>query len=54
MINKINKLPKSEFIKVFGNIFEKSSWIALKLYKEKPFDNFENLSLKILNIFDNA
>ena len=54
MINKINKLSKSEFIKVFGNIFEKSSWIALELYKEKPFDNFENLSLKILNIFDNA
>ncbi len=54
MINKINKLSKSEFIKVFGNIFEKSSWIALELYKEKPFDSFENLSLKILNIFDNA
>ena len=53
-INKINKLPQSEFIKVFANIFENSSWIASALYKEKPFDNFENLSLKILAIFDNA
>ena len=54
MINKINKLSQSEFIKVFANIFENSSWIASELYKEKPFDNFENLSSKILAIFDNA
>ena len=54
MINKINKLSKSEFIKVFANIFENSSWIASELYKKKPFDNFENLSSKILDIFDNA
>ena len=54
MINKINKLSQSEFIKVFANIFENSSWIASKLYKEKPFDNFENLSSIILTIFDNA
>ena len=54
MINKINKLSESEFIKVFANIFENSSWIASELYKEKPFDNFENLSSKILAIFDNA
>ena len=54
MINKINKLAKSEFIKVFGNIFESSSWIAEKLYKLKPFDNFEDLSTKILDIFENT
>ena len=54
MINKINKLPKSEFIKVFGNIFESSSWISEELYKLKPFDGFEELSTKILDIFENA
>jgi len=52
MINKINKLPKSEFIKVFANIFENAVWIAEELYNEKPFDNFEELSSKILNIFE--
>ena len=52
MINKINKLSQSEFIKVFANIFENSSWIALELYKEKPFNNFKNLSTKMLDIFD--
>ena len=54
MINKINKLSKSEFIKVFANIFENARWIAEELYNQKPFDNFEELSLKILNIFENA
>ena len=54
MINKINKLSQSEFIKVFANIFENARWIAEELYNQKPFDNFEELSLKILNIFENA
>ena len=54
MINKINKLSQSEFIKVFANIFENSAWIAEELYKQKPFYNFEELSLKILDIFENA
>ena len=54
MINKINKLPKSEFIKVFANIFENAIWIAEELYNQKPFDNFEELSSKMLNIFESA
>ena len=51
MINKINKLSKSEFIKVFANIFENARWIAEELHNQKPFGNFEELSSKILNIF---
>ena len=53
MINKINKLSQSEFIKVFANIFENSSWIAIELYGQKPFNNFEDLSSKTLGIFEN-
>ena len=52
MINKINKLSKSEFVKVFANIFENARWIAEELYNQKPFNNFEELSSKILNIFE--
>jgi len=54
MINKINKLTKSEFIKVFGNIFESSSWVSEELYKLKPFNSFEDISTKILDIFENT
>ena len=53
MINKINKLPQSEFIKIFANIFENARWIAEELYNQKPFDNFDALFSKILNIFEN-
>ena len=52
MINNINKLSKSEFIKVFANIFENARWVAEELYYQKPFGNFEELSSKILNIFE--
>jgi len=54
MINKINKLPQTEFIKVFANIFEKARWIAKELYNQKPFDSFEELSSKMLGIFENT
>ena len=53
MINKIHNLTKNEFIEVFGNIFENASWIAEKLYSQKPFKDFEDLSQKMLNIFEN-
>ena len=52
MINKINKLPQSEFIKVFDNIFENARWMAEELYKQKPFEDFEELSSKMMDIFE--
>ena len=54
MINKINNLPESEFIKVFANIFENSSWIAKDLYHKKPFKDFNDLSSKIIGIFEKS
>ena len=54
MINKINKLPQSEFIKIFANIFENASWIAKELYNQKPFNDFEELSSKMLDIFETS
>ena len=54
MINKIKKLPQSEFIKVFANIFENTEWIAKELYNQIPFNDFEELSSKILDIFETA
>jgi len=51
MFNKINKLSESEFAEVFGNIFENARWVANVLYKQKPFDNFDDLKKKIIFIF---
>ena len=52
MLKKIDKLTKSEFTEVFGNIFEKANWIAERLYKEKPFKNFQDLSEKMISIYE--
>ena len=54
MFNKIEKLSKTEFTEVFGNIFENARWIAEKLYQKKPFKNFKDLSNKMLFIFDST
>jgi len=52
MINKINKLSQTEFVKVFANIFENARWIADELYKQKPFEDFDQLSSNMMNIFE--
>ena len=54
MFNKIDKLTETEFIQVFGNIFENASWIAVRLYKQKPFNNFNNLCEKMISIFEES
>ena len=33
-VDKVNKLSKSDFISVFGNVFEKTTWIAEKALVE--------------------
>ena len=42
-INKFNKLSKTEFISIFGNIFEKTEWIAERCYESKPYINLDEL-----------
>ena len=54
MFNKIEKLSETEFVKAFGNIFENADWIAKKLYKQRPFVNFQDLIKKIIFIFEKA
>tara|TARA_Y100000780_G_scaffold195208_1_gene184697 strand:- start:16 stop:507 length:492 start_codon:yes stop_codon:yes gene_type:complete len=52
-MNKINQLTKNDFISLFGNVFEKTTWIAEKAFTYKPFENFDKLSKKFLDIFEN-
>ena len=53
-VNKVNNLNKSDFISIFGNVFEKSEWIAVQAYALKPFNNFEELFSKMMEIFENS
>ncbi len=53
-IDEINKLSRSEFVEIFANIFEKTEWIAERLHKQKPFNNFKDLCTKMTRIFEIA
>ena len=54
LIDKFNKLNKSEFLSIFGNVFEKTEWIAEKCYDLKPYNSIDKLFLKMMEIFENA
>ena len=49
-IDNINQLNKSDFLSIFGNVFEKTEWIAEKVFELKPFKDLNDLSSKILNL----
>jgi len=53
-VDKVNNLSKSDFISIFGNVFEKTQWIAEKAYDSKPYKNFEELFSKMMEIFENS
>ena len=50
----LNTLTKSEFITIFGSIFEKSEWIAKETFDLKPFKNSKDLVDKMINIYNSC
>ena len=54
LIGMFNKLSKTEFISTFGNIFEKTEWIAERCYESKPYNNLDELISKMMEIFENT
>ena len=53
-IKKINNLDKSEFLSIFGNVFEKSKWISEKVFNQKPFKNLESFVSKLIGVYENS
>jgi len=53
-VKKINNLDKSEFLSIFGNVFEKSKWISEKVFDQKPFKNLESFVSEIIGIYENS
>ena len=51
-VDKINNLSKSDFISIFGNVFEKTAWIAEKAYSLKPFLDFNTLKKIFLSTYN--
>ena len=53
-IEKINRLSENEFIGTFGNIFEKTNWIANRAFNSKPYRNFNEFISTIIKIYENS
>ena len=53
-IDKINQLTKNDFIDIFGNVFEKTYWIADKAYNLKPYKNLDELLSTIIKIYEKS
>ena len=53
-VDKVNNLSKSDFISIFGNVFEKTSWIAEKTYSLKPFFDLSALKNNFFSIYDSC
>ena len=51
---KLNSLSETDFISIYGAVFEKSEWIAIEVFKQKPFKNSEDLKDKMMNIYNNC
>ncbi|MDC0353961.1 2-oxo-4-hydroxy-4-carboxy-5-ureidoimidazoline decarboxylase [Candidatus Pelagibacter sp.] len=51
-IDNINDLNKSDFLSIFGNVFEKTESVALEAFESKPFKNFEVIMFNMLNIYE--
>ena len=53
LTKNINLLTKKEFLSIFGNIFEKSDWIADEVFNLKPFKNSNDLVIKMMDVYEN-
>ena len=51
-IDNINSLNKSEFLSIFGNVFEKTESVALKVFELKPFKDFDDIISKMQKIYE--
>ena len=54
LIKDINLLTKKEFLSIFGNIFEKSDWIASTTFELKPFKDIKDLKDKMISIYEKS
>ena len=52
--SNLNNLNRDEFISLFGVIFEKTQWIAEKLFELKPFKDKDDLINKMIQIYESS
>ena len=50
-IDNINDLNKSDFLSIFGNVFEKTESVAQEAFESKPFKDFDDIVFKICLLY---
>ena len=53
-IEEVNLLSENDFIDTFGNVFEKTNWIANKAFNSKPYKSFDGFISTIIKIYENS
>ena len=53
-IAKVNLLSENDFVDIFGNVFEKTNWIANKAFNLKPYKDFNELISTLIEIYENS
>ena len=53
-IAKVNLLSENDFVDIFGNVFEKTNWIANKAFNLKPYKDFNELISTLIKIYENS
>ena len=53
-IEEVNQLSENDFISTFGNVFEKTNWIANKAFNFKPYKDFNEFISTIIKIYENS
>ena len=50
----LNTINENQFTSLFGSVFEKSEWIAAETFKQKPFENSQDLINKMIKIYESC
>ena len=53
-IEEVNQLSENDFVGTFGNVFEKTNWIANKAFNSKPYKSFNEFMTQIIKIYENS
>ncbi len=51
---QVNTFSREEFTRVFGSVFEHSSWIAAMAWKQRPFESLDALHSSLCETVRNA
>jgi 2-oxo-4-hydroxy-4-carboxy-5-ureidoimidazoline decarboxylase len=49
-MNAVNAMDRAAFVQKFGGIFEKSPWVAEKVWEKRPFASVDDLHGAMVNI----